>query len=92
MSDVVGPQVHEPGPGEPIDLSVLERIEGELDAVERALEQIDQGVYEGFVGIGEVAHAAHAAPAHEAPATAASSGPGSADLEASDDEGSTGYI
>ncbi len=33
------------------DLSVLERIEGELFAVERALEQIDQGVYEGFAGI-----------------------------------------
>ena len=92
MSDVAGLQARGQGSAEPIDLSVLERIEGELDAVERALDQIDQGVYEGFVGIGEVAHAAHAAPAHEAPATAASSGPGSADLEASDDEGPTGYI
>ncbi len=35
-----------------IDLSVLERIEGELAAVERALEQVDQGVYEGFAGLG----------------------------------------
>ena len=33
------------------DLSVLERIEGELFAVERALEQIDQGVYSGFEGL-----------------------------------------
>jgi hypothetical protein len=33
------------------DLAVLERIEGELFAVERALEQIDQGVYEGFAGL-----------------------------------------
>jgi hypothetical protein len=39
----------EPGP----DLSVLERIEGELFAVERALEQIDQGVYSGFEGLPE---------------------------------------
>jgi len=29
----------------------LERIEGELFAVERALLQIDEGVYEGFVGL-----------------------------------------
>lgn len=35
----------------PPDLSVLEKIEGELFAVERALEQIDQGVYEGFPGL-----------------------------------------
>jgi hypothetical protein len=35
----------------PVDLSVLERIEGELQAVERALEQIDQGVYDGFAGL-----------------------------------------
>lgn len=35
------------------DLAALERIEGELFAVERALEQIDQGVYEGFVGLGD---------------------------------------
>jgi hypothetical protein len=33
------------------DLVVLERIEGELFAVERALEQIDEGVYEGFAGL-----------------------------------------
>jgi hypothetical protein len=33
------------------DLAILERIEGELFAVERALEQIDQGVYEGFAGL-----------------------------------------
>lgn len=35
----------------PVDLSALERIEGELEAVERALEQIDQGVYKGFEGL-----------------------------------------
>ena len=35
----------------PPDLAALERIEGELFAVERALEQIDQGVYEGFAGL-----------------------------------------
>lgn len=35
----------------PPDLAVLEKIEGELFAVERALEQIDQGVYEGFAGL-----------------------------------------
>lgn len=40
--------------GEPEpDLAALERIEGELFAVERALEQIDQGVYEGFPGLGD---------------------------------------
>lgn len=33
------------------DLSALEKIEGELFAVERALEQIDEGVYEGFAGL-----------------------------------------
>jgi hypothetical protein len=33
------------------DLAVLEKIEGELFAVERALDQIDQGVYEGFAGL-----------------------------------------
>jgi hypothetical protein len=33
------------------DLSVLEEIEGELFAVERALELIDQGVYDGFAGL-----------------------------------------
>ena len=31
----------------------LERIEGELFAVERALEQIDEGVYSGFEGLPE---------------------------------------
>ena len=39
------------------DLAVLERIEGELFAVERALEQIDQGVYEGFAGLEDQAPA-----------------------------------
>jgi hypothetical protein len=39
------------------DLSVLERIEGELFAVERALEQIDEGVYEGFAGLDETQEA-----------------------------------
>ncbi len=37
----------EPAP----DLAILERIEGELFAVERALDLIDQGVYEGFAGL-----------------------------------------
>ena len=40
------------GEAEP-DLAVLEKIEGELFAVERALEQIDEGVYEGFAGLEE---------------------------------------
>jgi hypothetical protein len=35
----------------PVDLTRLERIEGELQAVEQALEQIDQGIYEGFTGL-----------------------------------------
>ena len=35
------------------DLGRLERIEAELFAVERALEQIDQGVYSGFEGLPE---------------------------------------
>lgn len=39
------------------DLAVLEKIEGELFAVERALEQIDQGVYEGFAGLEDQAPA-----------------------------------
>jgi len=43
----------EPAP----DLSALEKIEGELFAVERALEQIDQGVYEGFAGLDDQASA-----------------------------------
>ena len=47
-----------PDPTPASDLSALERIEGELFAVERALEQIDQGVYDGFAGLGEVAPAA----------------------------------
>ena len=38
------------GEAEP-DLGRLERIEAELFAVERALEQIDDGVYEGFDGL-----------------------------------------
>ena len=47
-----GERMEEPlgGEAEP-DLAHLERIEGELFAVERALEQIDQGVYEGFEGL-----------------------------------------
>lgn len=40
------------GEAEP-DLAVLERIEAELFAVERALEQIDEGVYTGFEGLPE---------------------------------------
>jgi len=40
------------GEAEP-DLAALERIEGELFAVERALEQIDEGVYHGFAGLPE---------------------------------------
>jgi hypothetical protein len=39
------------------DLAALEKIEAELFAVERALEQIDQGVYEGFAGLEEQAPA-----------------------------------
>ncbi len=38
------------GEAEP-DLVRLEQIEGELFAVERALERIDEGVYEGFEGL-----------------------------------------
>jgi hypothetical protein len=41
----------EPDPDPDPDLATLERIEGELFAVERALEQIDQGIYEGFEGL-----------------------------------------
>jgi hypothetical protein len=44
-------------PEEAPDLAVLEKIEGELFAVERALEQIDQGVYEGFAGLEDQAPA-----------------------------------
>jgi hypothetical protein len=40
------------GEAEP-DLAVLEKIESELFAVERALEQIDEGVYDGFAGLPE---------------------------------------
>ena len=40
------------GEAEP-DLETLERIEAELFAVERALEQIDEGVYGGFEGLPE---------------------------------------
>ncbi len=40
------------GEAEP-DLAVLEEIEAELFAVERALEQIDEGVYSGFDGLPE---------------------------------------
>lgn len=42
----------------PIDVSVLERIEGELQAVERALEQLDQRVYDGFAGLGDAPESA----------------------------------
>jgi hypothetical protein len=35
------------------DLAVLEKIERELFAVERALQQIDEGVYSGFDGLPE---------------------------------------
>jgi hypothetical protein len=42
------------GEAEP-DLARLERIEAELFAVERALEQIDEGVYAGFEGLPEPA-------------------------------------
>lgn len=48
-----------------VDLVALERIEGELHAVERALEQIDQGVFDGFAGLDQVAEASAA----EAPTT-----------------------
>jgi len=79
MSDAVGAQ----GQGrqaEAIDLSVLERVERELDAVERALEQIDQGVYEGFAGLGEETSTEAAEPADAGAAGDA------------DDEGPAGYI
>ena len=33
------------------DLAVLETIEAELFAVDRALAQIDEGVYDGFEGL-----------------------------------------
>jgi hypothetical protein len=39
------------------DLAVLEKIEGELFAVERALEQIDQGTFAGFAGLEDQAPA-----------------------------------
>jgi hypothetical protein len=42
-----------PGLDDPPDLAVLEKIEGELFAVERALEQIDEGVYDGLPGLDE---------------------------------------
>ena len=79
MSDAVGAQ----GQGrqaEAIDLSVLERVERELDAVERALEQIDQGVYEGFAGLGDEVSGEAVAPADMGAAGDA------------DDEGPAGYI
>ncbi len=41
------PALTEPEP----DLAALERIERELFDVERALVQIDEGVYEGFAGL-----------------------------------------
>jgi hypothetical protein len=45
--DAPPPATADDGP----DLATLERIEGELHAVERALEQIDQGIYGGFAGL-----------------------------------------
>ena len=51
--DDQGPQAAESAP----DLLALEQIEGELFAVERALELIDEGVYEGFAGLGDDAPA-----------------------------------
>lgn len=47
------PSTAEPSPpaAEAPDLSRLEQIEAELHAVDRALEQIDQGVYDGFAGL-----------------------------------------
>jgi len=50
MDDEASPSTGEHPQAEP-DLAILEKIEGELFAVERALEQIDQGVYEGFAGL-----------------------------------------
>ena len=47
--DDQGPKAAESAP----DLLALEQIEGELFAVERALELIDEGVYEGFAGLGD---------------------------------------
>lgn len=45
----------DPAPAKsPVDLSVLEKIEAELAAVERALVKIDEGVYEGFDGIEDI--------------------------------------
>lgn len=52
MSDTAGLRAQSDEQGDGVDLALVARIEGELDAVERALEQIDQGVYEGFTGLG----------------------------------------
>lgn len=52
MSEAVGAQDDEGREGS-VDLALVSRIESELDAVERALEQVDQGVYEGFAGLGD---------------------------------------
>jgi hypothetical protein len=62
-----------PVAAEPPDLEVLERIEGELHAVERALEQIDAGVYDGFAGLDAPSVEA---PSTEAPSTEAPQGAG----------------
>lgn len=58
VDDTAAPTGPAPRDEGPIDVSVLERIAGELEAVERALEQIDQGVYDGFVGLDAVPGAA----------------------------------
>jgi hypothetical protein len=50
MDSELEPPTGTPAEGEP-DLAILEKVEAELFAVERALEQIDQGVYEGFAGL-----------------------------------------
>jgi hypothetical protein len=57
---VMEPNAEEPAPpaGDGPDLSRLEQIEAELHAVERALEQIDRGVYDGFAGLDALASSA----------------------------------
>ncbi|HLT15934.1 MAG TPA: hypothetical protein VK007_04465 [Acidimicrobiales bacterium] len=64
----------------PPDLSAAVRIEQELDAVERALEQIDQGVYDGFEGLDGVGEAEPSpAPAPASPAPPVPAPPADAD-------------
>jgi len=65
MSDTGDTQA-DPTPAPP-DLSVAVRIERELDAVERALEQIDRGVYDGFEGLDGLGHAGGTATAPQEP-------------------------